>query len=107
MARIRLSDTQGSQSEDARQERTPDPRFEKFLDLYYTHFHHRWPIVHRPSVEDESAKNIILSSMAMIGAWIEGSLEAKLQAIHAHDGFMQHITSHLVRMTTYLDESSL
>ena len=75
----------------------PDPASETYLELYYAHFHHRWPIIHRPSLEEENSTGIVCSSMTMIGAWLDGSLEAKKRAIDSHERLIADITSQLVR----------
>jgi hypothetical protein len=75
----------------------PDAESERYLELYYLHFHHRWPIVHRPSLDDEAPVTIVLSSMTLIGAWLEGSLEGKKRALNSHDKLVSNIASQLVR----------
>jgi hypothetical protein len=73
-----------------------DTKSEKHLELYYVHFHHRWPLIHRPSLEEETPVSIMLSSMIMIGAWLEGSREAKKRALDSHEKLVSGITSQLV-----------
>jgi hypothetical protein len=73
-----------------------DTESEKHLELYYVHFHHRWPLIHRPSLEEETPVSIMLSSMIMIGAWLEGSREAKKRALDSHEKLVSGITSQLV-----------
>jgi Fungal Zn(2)-Cys(6) binuclear cluster domain/Fungal specific transcription factor domain len=81
----------------AAQEGQPNPDSEKYMELYYLHFHHRWPILHRPSLEEETPISIVLSSMDMIGAWLDGSLEAKKFALDSHEKLVKDIMSQLVR----------
>lgn len=71
---------------------------EKYLELYYGRFHHRWPIIHRPSLEEETPVSILLSSMAMIGAWLEGTQQAKTRALDSHEQLVSETLSQLVRL---------
>jgi Fungal Zn(2)-Cys(6) binuclear cluster domain/Fungal specific transcription factor domain len=73
-----------------------DAESEEYLELYYIHFHHRWPLIHRPSLEEETPVAIVLSSMAMIGAWLHGSHQAKKRALDSHKILISEITSQLV-----------
>lgn len=70
---------------------------ERYLGFYYSHFHHRWPIVHRPSLDN--AEPIVLSSMTIIGGWLDGSQQAKSFALESHERLVEDITSQLSRMT--------
>jgi Fungal Zn(2)-Cys(6) binuclear cluster domain/Fungal specific transcription factor domain len=70
----------------------------KYLDLYYARFHHRWPIIHRPSLEEETPVSIVLSSMTMIGAWLEGTQQAKTRALNSHEQLVSEALSQLVRI---------
>ncbi|KAE9364431.1 hypothetical protein N431DRAFT_388527 [Stipitochalara longipes BDJ] len=80
-------------------ENQPSSVSETYLELYYTHFHHRWPIIHRPSLEEEASTGIVYSSMTMIGAWLEGSHEAKKRALDSHKMLITDITSQLSKFT--------
>ena len=68
----------------------------KCHDLYFLHFHHRWTIFNRPTY-DPCDLNILSASVLLIGAWLEGSLEAKEYAIKSHIGLMDDILMKLVR----------
>jgi hypothetical protein len=82
-----------------------DAESEKYLELYYLHFHHRWPLFHRPSLDEEAPGIIVSSSMAMIGAWLDGSLEAKKRALDSHEKLIANITSQLVRIHPQIDQN--
>jgi hypothetical protein len=82
-----------------------DADSEKYLELYYLHFHHRWPLFHRPSLNEEAPGIIVSSSMAMIGAWLEGSLEAKKHALDSHEKLVTNITSQLVRIRPQIGQN--
>jgi hypothetical protein len=69
---------------------------ERYLELYYLHFHHRWPIFHRPSLAEEATVTIATLSMVMIGAWLEGSPEARKRALHLHEKLVAIIRPQLV-----------
>ena len=73
-----------------------DTDSERYLELYYLHFHHRWPIFHRSSLADEDTVTIVTLSMVMIGAWLEGSLEARKRALHLHEKLVAIIRPQLV-----------
>lgn len=58
-----------------------------YMDTYFTHFHHRFPVIHRPSYEDHgkaSVQPLLLSSIDMIGAWLYGTVESKDFAVVVH-----------------------
>lgn len=69
----------------------PKAASRKYLEAYYAHFHHRWTIVHSPSLEMKSHTSLILSSMKMIGAWLSGNQEAKWLAVAMHERLMSHV----------------
>ena len=72
---------------------------EVYLRIYYDQFHHRWPIIHRPSQEEKEENETDLSELAtrMIGAWFLGTSEAVQSAIKTHGVLVDEIMSRLVR----------
>jgi len=68
---------------------------QKYAELYFSHFHHRWPIIHSPTWQAD-APNIMASSVYMIGAWLEGTRGSKEFAISKHGRLMGHISRRLV-----------
>lgn len=66
--------------------------------LYFKHFHHRWPILHAPTFDEDSDPFVITASVSMIGAWLEGSKESKDLALTIHDRLMNHALQKLVRI---------
>lgn len=88
------------QSLDIGLEKHMDVTSERYLLFYYSHFHHRWPIIHRPSLDDEDSENLARSSMANIGAWLEGSKQAKDFALKSHEKLVKEIMSQLSKMTS-------
>ena len=81
------------------------PAAERYLKCYFTLFHHRWPIVHQPGYDD-SAKgpvvDILISSMIMMGAWLEGTTEARRYAMTIHSKVMTQCFSDMVSFTVLL-----
>lgn len=74
----------------------PEAVSQKYLNSYYAHFHHRWTIIHSPSLEAKAHASLVLSSMKMIGAWISGAQDAKWLAIAIHERLMAHVIPQLV-----------
>ncbi|KAH7388956.1 hypothetical protein BKA64DRAFT_645427 [Cadophora sp. MPI-SDFR-AT-0126] len=85
----------------------PDPISAEYLDIYFTYFHHRWPIVHRPSFEAEGENTLVVSSAKMIGAWLLGSYESKAFAITWHEALVEQLLPRLCKITSQdrLDQS--
>jgi hypothetical protein len=96
--RADVSIRDGSRMDAADSEAQPDETSKRYLELYYAYFHHRWPIIHRPSLEEETSGGILLSSMTMIGAWLEGSPVAKRSALDWHERLVRESLSQLVRV---------
>jgi hypothetical protein len=88
---------QGSSDvEDAESDSAADPFSALYLDLYYSYFHHRWPILHRASFDQENCRSDVVSSMKMIGAWLTGRPESRKYAINIHDGLVARLLPRLV-----------
>lgn len=68
----------------------------KYLNSYHAYFHHRWTIIHSPSLEIKTHVSLVLSSMKMIGAWISGAQDEKSLAIDMHERLTAHMIPHLV-----------
>ncbi|KUJ17543.1 uncharacterized protein LY89DRAFT_733387 [Mollisia scopiformis] len=74
---------------------------QKYLDAYFEHFHDRWPVVHRPSVEEEiDDTDLCELSMRMIGGWIVGTTDSIQFALDTHNVLMDHIMSQLSQVTS-------
>jgi len=71
-----------------------------YLELYFTHFHHRWPIIHRPVYHSETHKELFKLTMLTIGAWLAGTVMDKEYALAMHDYLGCHISSELVRTSS-------
>lgn len=75
---------------------------EKYLEVYFDQFHHRWPIPHRPSHEEEvNETDLCELSMTMIGAWLLGNDESVQFAEQAHVVLVDHIMSQLCQVTSH------
>jgi hypothetical protein len=73
----------------------PKPVIKKYTDLYFAHFHHRWPIIHRLSFE--YFPQMLSSVVIMIGAWFNGSKESRDLATDVHSRLTNHLMPQLVR----------
>ena len=70
---------------------------EVYLEVYFDQFHHRWPIIHRPSHEEEvSETDLCELSMRMVGAWLLGTSKAVRFALETHAVLVNHIMPQLV-----------
>jgi hypothetical protein len=64
--------------------------------LYFTHFHHHWPILHASMFDENGDPFVLTASVSMIGAWLEGTTESRKLAITLHDRLMNHVLQRLV-----------
>jgi hypothetical protein len=80
----------------------PDDATDDYMKLYFTHFHHRWPIIHRPEYDGHTNKLVFLYSIFMIGGWLSGTTESKKYALAMHDYLMLHISTLLVSLVPAL-----
>ncbi|OWP05309.1 hypothetical protein B2J93_8051 [Marssonina coronariae] len=71
----------------------PDPAFARYVDAYFTHFHHHWTVIHRPTFNEEE-NTLVVSSARMIGAWLLESFATYLFVAFA-------LTDGLVRRARY------
>ena len=69
---------------------------EKYMETHFTHFHPRWPILHRPSYDEENHSDGLISSTKMIGAWLEGDHESRQFSINTHHRLIDQILPRLV-----------
>jgi hypothetical protein len=66
------------------------------LKLYFTHFHHHWPILHASMFDENDDPYVLTASVSMIGAWLEGTTESRKVATTLHDRLMNHVLQRLV-----------
>lgn len=69
---------------------------EEYIDLYFTHFHHRWTILHHPVLDQHGVPSIVASAIVMIGSWFYGTQESRKTAIAIHENIMDQIILQLV-----------
>ncbi|CZR56525.1 uncharacterized protein PAC_06414 [Phialocephala subalpina] len=75
---------------------------EKYLEVYFDQFHHRWPILHRPSHDEEvNETDLCKLSMRMMGAWLLGNDESVQFAEQTHIVLVDHIMSQLCQVTSH------
>lgn len=88
----------------------PDDATDSYEKLYFDHFHHRWPIIHRPPYEDQNPKHvlsILRLSTLMIGGWFSKTAEGKKYALAVHDYLMLNISTKLVCTRTAVNVTRL
>lgn len=76
----------------------------KYLRLYFTQFHFRWQFVHQPTYDEYESPYGMISSLIMIGAWMQGTDTSRQFAKLIHDRLMNELFPLLVRC---LDFTSL
>ena len=67
-----------------------------YLDLYFMYFHHRWPIFHSVTCDEESTASVLWSSLIMIGAWLDGTKGSRELAMNIHGSLVGFIFPRLV-----------
>lgn len=73
----------------------PNPLDIEAGELYFTHFHPRWPIIHTSSYDEKLAHHLLNFSLWTIGTWFKGPASQK-EAITAHDKLMNELFPKLV-----------
>ncbi|KAH6713950.1 hypothetical protein BKA61DRAFT_53613 [Leptodontidium sp. MPI-SDFR-AT-0119] len=72
-----------------------------YLESYFEQFHCYWPIIHRPSHEEEANETDLCElSMRMVGAWFLGTNEAVRFAVDTHVILLNHVMSQLCQFTS-------
>jgi hypothetical protein len=74
-----------------------DEAKKEYIDSYFQHFHHRWPIIHRPSYKMSDHSLPLQCAVTMIGAWNSQGGGAKMYSIVMQDYLMARIPMLLVR----------
>ncbi|PWY81569.1 hypothetical protein BO94DRAFT_145736 [Aspergillus sclerotioniger CBS 115572] len=59
-------------------------RITPYIDLYFTHFHPHWPLLHRATFSPPHEPLLVLQVVAMIGLWFSDKPSAKGVAIDIH-----------------------
>ncbi|TVY45971.1 hypothetical protein LSUB1_G000223 [Lachnellula subtilissima] len=69
---------------------------QKYREIYFKQFHHRWPIEHRVSREyDGKDTDLCELSIRMIGAWLHGTSESVDFAVETHNELMDELMTRL------------
>jgi hypothetical protein len=55
-------------------------RVDHYIQLYFTHFHQNWPILHRHTFSVPDEPPLLLQAVLMIGLWVSGSPTARQNA---------------------------
>lgn len=73
-----------------------------FIQLYFSHFHPRWPILHRHSFLKDDKPEELVSSLVVIGAWLDGKQNSRHFATSSHNRQMEMLDKRLVSVTNML-----
>ncbi|KAL2824246.1 hypothetical protein BDW59DRAFT_180324 [Aspergillus cavernicola] len=88
LARADAAQTVGPQAE------TPELDIQYHVDIYFSHFHHQWPIIHRVSSKPNQPQ-ILLLTMAMIGLWVTGEKASRSRAEKMHEKLLNLLDSRM------------
>ncbi|KAL4913614.1 hypothetical protein BDW62DRAFT_220585 [Aspergillus aurantiobrunneus] len=64
---------------------SPELDIDRYVDVYFSHFHYEWPVVHKRSFRLSKEPQILLLAVVMIGLWITGDCAAQFRAEAMHD----------------------
>ncbi|RDW61131.1 Zn(II)2Cys6 transcription factor [Aspergillus mulundensis] len=73
--------------------RSPQPQnqgkdldIDKYVAVYFSHFHYQWPVVHRFSFGGTRTEpQVLVLALAMIGLWVTGEKSARERAESMHE----------------------
>lgn len=71
--------------------------FDHYVDVYFGHFHHHWPIVHGGSFRRSKEPQILLLAVVMIGLWVTGETGSQSRAVAMHEKLLTLLESRTVR----------
>lgn len=55
-----------------------------YVNLYFTHFHSHWPILHRATFSIPDEPPLLLQAVLMIGLWVSDKPAARQAAVDLH-----------------------
>lgn len=58
---------------------------EEYVELYFTHFHPRWPFLHQKTFSAHHEPPLLVYSVVMIGMWIAGKGSLQRRAVDLHN----------------------
>ncbi|KAL4994501.1 hypothetical protein BDV10DRAFT_150570 [Aspergillus recurvatus] len=71
---------------------SPEPRsqsadlgIDHYVDVYFSHFHYQWPLIHRAAFGRSNEPPILLLAIVMIGLWVTGDTAARERAEKMHE----------------------
>ncbi|KAL4991869.1 hypothetical protein BDW68DRAFT_198117 [Aspergillus falconensis] len=62
-----------------------DLDIDQYVDVYFSHFHYQWPLIHRAAFGRSNEPPILLLAIVMIGLWITGDTAARERAEKMHE----------------------
>ncbi|KAF7595584.1 hypothetical protein BBP40_005619 [Aspergillus hancockii] len=63
---------------------TDGSHMERYITLYFTHFHPRWPFLHRATFSASHEPSLLLYSVVMLGMWVTGKESCQRLALDLH-----------------------
>ncbi|KAM3083831.1 hypothetical protein ACMFMF_001193 [Clarireedia jacksonii] len=70
----------------------PEEEMRKCQKLYFSQFHHHWPIIHAPSYDDpDEGSALVMPTILMIGGWIAGTSTSCTWALELYVRLMDYI----------------
>jgi hypothetical protein len=67
-----------------------------YVDVYFSHFNHQWPVLHRLSFQLSTEPQILLLAVVMIGLWVTGGSAAQSRAETMHEKLLTLLESRMV-----------
>lgn len=74
-------------------------QMKRYVDLYFTHFHSHWPILHRATFSIPDEPPLLLQAVLMIGLWVSEKASARQAAVDLHQKLGLWIREQRVRMS--------
>lgn len=65
---------------------------------YYDHFHPHWPILHRPTVNEQGDPLIVTATVVLIGTWLEKPKGTTQLILETHKALVDQIFEQIVRL---------
>lgn len=75
-------------------------------DLFFDHFHPHWPIIHRPTFDEQKEPLIISATMVTIGVWLEKSITTQPLVYEIHKTLVGQLFEQLVRARDIIETKS-
>ncbi|KIA75804.1 hypothetical protein HK57_00418 [Aspergillus ustus] len=87
LVRPDASGTSGSPQQSADDASQTPLDIDYHVEVYFSHFHHQWPFLHKPSFlrTKTSGPQVLLLTVVMIGLWVTGDVSSRARAEKMHD----------------------